>query len=140
MRLVAAGSLTGALTDLAQAFAVTLGGVPVVTRFGPSGLMREGIETGSIPADVFFSARLDHARRPETAGGTVAPAVVFVRNRLCLLSRPGSPSSHCRRKAKPSLPGTASRRRGRRRDERLHRARSAQAVAPIRCETFFEIV
>ncbi|WP_255569440.1 substrate-binding domain-containing protein [Neoroseomonas alba] len=89
VRLVAAGSLTASLGEVAQAFAAMPGGAPVVTRFGPSGLMREGIEAGAIPADVFFSASLDHAQRLERDGRTVAPAVIFVRNRLCLITRPG---------------------------------------------------
>lgn len=89
VRLVAAGSLTAALGELARAFPDTPGGVPVTTRFGPSGLMREGIESGAIPADVFFSADLGHAQRLERAGRTIGPAAIFVRNRLCLITRPG---------------------------------------------------
>lgn len=89
LHLVAAGSLTAALGELARAFPDTPGGVAVETRFGPSGLMREGIETGAIPADVFFSADLGHAQRLERAGRTIGPAVIFVRNRLCLITRPG---------------------------------------------------
>lgn len=59
------------------------------TGFGPFGLLRERIERGKAKAEVFFSASLEHAARLEQAGRTVAPAVVFVRNRLCLLVRPG---------------------------------------------------
>jgi ABC-type molybdate transport system substrate-binding protein len=89
LQLVAAGSLTASMGEVAQAFAAGPGGVPVATTFGPSGLMRERIETGALPADVFFSASLEHATTLERSGKAVAPAVVFVRNRLCLVTRPG---------------------------------------------------
>ncbi len=55
VRLVAAGSLTAALGELARAFPATPGGVPVNTRSGPSGLMREGV--AGRPGD-FGAARL----------------------------------------------------------------------------------
>ncbi len=89
LRLLAAGSLTQAMGAVAEAFAATPGGQRVETGFGPSGLLRERIKHGEAPADVFFSASLEHATRLEQAGRTAAPAVVFVRNRLCLLVRPG---------------------------------------------------
>ncbi|WP_431284556.1 molybdate ABC transporter substrate-binding protein [Humitalea sp. 24SJ18S-53] len=89
LRLLAAGSLTQAMGEVAAAFAGTPGGQQVATGFGPSGLLRERIERGEARADVFFSASLEHATRLEQAGRAVAPAVVFVRNRLCLLVRPG---------------------------------------------------
>ncbi len=89
LRLLAAGSLTHALGEVAQAFAASPGGEAVATGFGPSGLLRERIERGEAPAEVFFSASLEHATRLERAGRTVGPAVVFARNRLCLLARPG---------------------------------------------------
>jgi len=89
LRLLAAGSLTLALGEIARAFAGTPGGVPVETGFGPSGLLRERIERGEAQPDLFFSASLEHAARLEQAGRTAAPAVVFVRNRLCAIARPG---------------------------------------------------
>lgn len=89
LRLVGAGSLTASMGEVARAFAATPGGVPVTTTFGPSGLMRERIEAGVLAADAFFSASLEHAVTLERAGKTVAPAIVFVRNRLCLITRPG---------------------------------------------------
>jgi molybdate transport system substrate-binding protein len=62
--LFAAGNLKAALTQIAQDFTATTG-TAVVTRFGPSGLMREQIEAGN--------------------GGPVA---LFARDRLCALARP----------------------------------------------------
>lgn len=91
LRLLAAGSLTQPMGAVAEAFAGTPGGQRVETGFGPSGLLRERIERGEARADVFFSASLEHAVRLEQAGRTACSrlAVVFVRNRLCLLVRPG---------------------------------------------------
>ena len=82
MRVFAAGSLTGAFTEMVQAFGAPPG-VVAPPVFGPSGLLRQRIEAGE-PADVFASANMGHpaslaARRP---GVAVTP---FVRNRLCVL-------------------------------------------------------
>ncbi len=52
--LYAAGSLTGTLGEVAEAYAAAAG-TEVATRFGPSGQMRERIEAGE-PATVFASA------------------------------------------------------------------------------------
>ena len=89
LRLLAAGSLTEAIGEIARAYATAPGGQPVETGFGPSGLLRERIERGEVRADVFFSASFEHAARLERDGRTAAPAMIFVRNRLCLLTRPG---------------------------------------------------
>lgn len=88
LQVVAAGSLSQAVGEMVRAFAATPGGWPTEARFGPSGLLRERIERGEVLPDVFLSASLEHAARLEQAG-RAAPAVVFVRNRLCLLARPG---------------------------------------------------
>ena len=84
--LVAAGSLKTALQEVADTFAAATG-VEVTTRFGPSGLMREEIEGGA-PAHVFASANMDHPRALAEAGHG-GPVVLFARNRLCALARPG---------------------------------------------------
>jgi ABC-type molybdate transport system substrate-binding protein len=78
--LFAAGSLRAALTEAAEAF----GGVD--PTFGPSGLLRERIEGGASP-DVFASANLAHPARIAAARGL--PFVLFARNRLCAVARPG---------------------------------------------------
>ncbi len=86
VRLYAAGSLRNALTEVAQAF-TRESGVPVVTTFGASGLLRERIEKGE-RADVFASADLGHPQAL-AAAGRAAPVVVFVQNRLCAIAAPG---------------------------------------------------
>lgn len=88
LRLHAAGSLSVALAEVARSFKISAVGVPVATVFGPSGLLRERIERGET-TDVFAPAAFEHAERLERAGRTQGSAIVFVRNRLCLLARPG---------------------------------------------------
>jgi len=86
LRVYAAGSLTGAMTAIAEAFTAS-GGPPVTTVFGASGLLRERIENGEAPA-VFASADVGNAQALAKAGKAAAP-VVFARNRLCALAAPG---------------------------------------------------
>jgi len=86
VRLYAAGSLRGAMTAIGAAFAKD-GGTAVAATFGPSGLLRERIEKGE-PAEVFASADIDHPMTLMRAG-KAGPVVVFTRNRLCALARPG---------------------------------------------------
>jgi len=84
--LHAAGSLRGALTDVARAFeAAGLG--KVQAKFGASGLLKEEIAAGA-KAEVFASANMEHpqALAAEKRSG---PVVLFARNRLCALARPG---------------------------------------------------
>ena len=91
--LHAAGSLRGALTEVANAFgAAGLG--KVQAKFGASGLLKDEIAAGS-KAEVFASANMEHpqALAAEKRSG---PVVLFARNRLCALVRPGlavTPSS-----------------------------------------------
>jgi len=86
VRLYAAGSLREALTEVASAFEQALGG-RVAGTFGPSGLLRDRIDRGE-PADLFASANMEHPASLSQAG-KAAPAVMFARNRLCALVRPG---------------------------------------------------
>ena len=85
LSLYAAGSLKAALTDVAADYAEAYD-TPVVTSFGPSGLMRERIEVGET-AHVFASANMRHPRTLESAGKG-GPVALFARNRLCGLARP----------------------------------------------------
>lgn len=91
LALWAAGSLRAALTEVATEFARAHGGPPVATEFGASGTLRQRIEAGRGEGrpDVFASANLAH---PEAlaALGLGGPVVVFARNRLCALARPGT--------------------------------------------------
>jgi ABC-type molybdate transport system substrate-binding protein len=89
VRLYAAGSLRSALTDVAAAFRAG-GGPEVAATFGASGLLRERLAGGE-PADVFASANMAHPAALAAARGL--PVVLFARNRLCALARPGEPAT-----------------------------------------------
>lgn len=83
--LYAAGSLTGALTEVAAGYAKATGNT-VKTAFGPSGLMRERIEKGE-GAQVFASADMGHPRKL-VADGRADFVVRFTGNRLCAMAKP----------------------------------------------------
>lgn len=85
IRVLAAGSLAGAFTELARLYGGETGDA-VETVFGPSGLLLDRIEQGDA-ADLFASANLAHPERLAREG-KAAPAVVFVRNTLCGIARP----------------------------------------------------
>ena len=84
--LHAAGSLRGALSEVAEAFGAETG-VKVEAKYGPSGMLREEIAGGS-RAQVFASANMEHPQSLATAGRS-SPVVLFARNRLCALVRSG---------------------------------------------------
>lgn len=85
LMLYAAGSLQAALGDVAASYENTYK-TKVITKFGPSGLLRKAIEGGENP-DVFASANMGH---PETlaSSGWGSPVVLFARNQLCALAQP----------------------------------------------------
>ncbi len=86
VRLHAAGSLRPALTEMAQAFTAAHG-IRVEAAFGPSGTLRERLEGGE-PGGVYASA--DMGNPTALAGdGKAWPVVMFARNRLCAIARPG---------------------------------------------------
>jgi molybdate transport system substrate-binding protein len=84
--LHAAGSLRGALTEVAEALAAK-SGVKVEAKYGPSGMLRDEIAGGS-RAQVFASANMEHPQSLAAAGRS-SPVVLFARNRLCALVKPG---------------------------------------------------
>jgi molybdate transport system substrate-binding protein len=84
-KIYAAGSLRGALNDIADAFKNTHGSA-VETIFGPSGVLREQLASGE-SSDVFASADMAQPLALEAAGKS-GPVVMFARNRLCALVRP----------------------------------------------------
>jgi molybdate transport system substrate-binding protein len=86
VRVLAAGSLRAAFEEIGQAFSAAEN-VPVDNGFGPSGVLRERIEKGE-KADLFASADMGN---PLTLSreGKAGPVVLFARNRLCALVRPG---------------------------------------------------
>ena len=84
VRLYAAGSLKGALTDVARAFEANSGGLKVEMEFAASGLLRERIEKGA-KADVFASADVGHPSKLADAGYAKSKIAIFARNELCAL-------------------------------------------------------
>jgi ABC-type molybdate transport system substrate-binding protein len=86
VRLYAAGSLRSALTQVAELYEKQSGG-KVAGTFGASGLLRERIAGGE-PAEIFASANMAHPQSL-AASGRAGPTVLFARNRLCALVRPG---------------------------------------------------
>jgi ABC-type molybdate transport system substrate-binding protein len=74
------------LTDLAREFEAA-GGGKVQAKFGPSGLLKDEI-AGGAKAEVFASANMEHPQALATAKRS-GPVVLFARNRLCALVRPG---------------------------------------------------
>jgi ABC-type molybdate transport system substrate-binding protein len=86
IHVLAAGSLRDALNAIAADFSRATG-VHVDNGFGPSGVLRERIEKGE-RADLFASADMDSPRALWRAG-KAGPVVLFARNQLCALVRPG---------------------------------------------------
>ena len=84
--LHAAGSLRAALTEATAAFEAATG-VKVQAKFGPSGVLKDEI-AGGAPAEVFASANMEHPQALAKARRS-GPVVLFARNRLCALARPG---------------------------------------------------
>jgi len=86
VRLAAAGSLRAALAEVATGFAASPGGAQVAQSYAPSGLLRQRIGAGEA-FEVFASANMEH---PEAVGRERGRAtVLFARNRLCAIARPG---------------------------------------------------
>lgn len=88
VRLHAAGSLRPAMTEVARAYTAA-NGVQVQAQFGASGLLRGRLEGGE-PGDVFASADMGNPQALARAG-KAGPVVLFARNRLCAIARPGLP-------------------------------------------------
>ncbi|HEV2700244.1 MAG TPA: substrate-binding domain-containing protein [Steroidobacteraceae bacterium] len=85
VRILAAGSLRGVVTELAAEAGPALG-IEVQPSFGGSGLLRERIEKGE-PADLLMSADLGSPAKLQAQGRTVVPIIAFARNRMCIVSR-----------------------------------------------------
>jgi molybdate transport system substrate-binding protein len=86
VRLHAAGSLRGPLTEVAAAFSRAYP-ITVKAEFGASGLLRERLEQGE-DGDVFASANMEHPLLLSRQGKS-GPVVLFARNEMCALARPG---------------------------------------------------
>ena len=85
VQLYAAGSLRGALTDVAKAFEAKTGN-KVEMKFGPSGVLKNEI-AGGAKAQVFASANMEHPQALHDAGKS-GPVVRFARNKMCALANP----------------------------------------------------
>lgn len=85
LALYAAGSLKAALSDVAASYEKAYQ-TKVITKFGPSGLLRKAIEAGENP-DVFASANMAHPEKLALSGWG-SPIVLFARNQLCALAQP----------------------------------------------------
>ncbi len=86
VRLHAAGSLRAAMMDIAKAFTAS-SGIKVTTVFSSSGLLRERFEKGE-GGDVFASADMGNPQKL-AQDGKAGSVVLFTRNRLCAVLRPG---------------------------------------------------
>jgi len=86
VQLYAAGSLRSALTEAGAAFEAATG-VKVQAKFGASGTLKDEI-AGGAPAQVFASANMEHPQALAAAKKS-GPVVLFARNQLCALVRPG---------------------------------------------------
>lgn len=86
--LHAAGSLRGALTDVAKAYEASSGSI-VTATYDASGTLKDEI-TGGAKAEVFASANMAHPQALAQAKKS-GPVVLFARNSLCALVRPGLP-------------------------------------------------
>ena len=84
--LHSAGSLRSALTDVSSAFKAATG-TTVQAKFGPSGLLKDEI-AGGAKAEVFASADMGHPQALAAAKRS-GPVVLFARNQLCALAKPG---------------------------------------------------
>ncbi len=86
VQLYAAGSLKGALTDVAKAYEAA-SGKKVESKWGASGLLKNEI-AGGAKTDLFASANMEHPQALHDAGKS-GPVILFARNRLCALVKPG---------------------------------------------------
>jgi ABC-type molybdate transport system substrate-binding protein len=84
--LHAAGSLRGALNEASNAFEAATG-LKVQAKYGPSGLLKDEI-AGGAKVEVFASANMTHPQALTSAKRS-GPVVLFARNRLCALVKPG---------------------------------------------------
>jgi ABC-type molybdate transport system substrate-binding protein len=86
IKVLAAGSLRAALSDVARAYEAASPGRKVVLGFGASGLLKDRL-VGGERADVFASANMEHPQAL-AAAGKAAPPQAFASNRLCALGSP----------------------------------------------------
>src|SRR5882757_975225 len=86
IQLYAAGSLKAALSDVAKTYEAASGN-KVEAKWRASGLLKNEI-AGGAKTDIFASANMEHPQALHDAGKS-GVVVLFTRNRLCALVRPG---------------------------------------------------
>ena len=97
------GSLRLSLTETIAAYEASFA-VKVAARFGASGTLKDAIAGGE-RAEVFASANMEHPQALADAKKS-GPVVLFARNQLCALVRPGltvTPTSLLERMLDPSV-------------------------------------
>ncbi|OUL31646.1 substrate-binding domain-containing protein [Nostoc sp. 106C] len=85
--LYGAGSLRGALSDIAIAFEADTN-IHIDTKFGPSGQLKDNIINDGERPDVFASADIGNALKVNQAGLS-SPVVNFISNRMTAIVRTG---------------------------------------------------
>jgi molybdenum ABC transporter molybdate-binding protein len=85
--LAAAGSLSLALAEVADAFTAATG-VTVTQTYGPSGTVRSEFEAGTLEPDVFASADIASPQTLEQEG-LAGPVQVFAHNQIVAIVRSG---------------------------------------------------
>lgn len=85
-QLFAAGSLSSAMDEIIAAYELQ-GGAAFHAHYGPSGKLRQEIESG-VAADVFASASVGHTEALAQQN-LFGPSTLFTHNDLCVLVRPG---------------------------------------------------
>jgi molybdenum ABC transporter molybdate-binding protein len=85
IKVLAAGSLTGAMTAVAKLYTEQTG-QKFDLQFGPAGLLRERIEGGE-QADLYASANMEHPQALADHGVATQP-IVLLRNRVCAKALP----------------------------------------------------
>ena len=86
----AASSLTGAFGQLETTFHAKHPGTTIAFNFGSSGALATQIQQGA-PADVFASASPGDMATVQQAGDIIGRPVIFARNRLEIVVKPGNP-------------------------------------------------
>jgi molybdenum ABC transporter molybdate-binding protein len=85
IKVLAAGSLRDAMTELGEAYRQE-SGVGIAASYGPSGKLRENIQQGR-QVDVFASAAVEHTDAL-AAKKLLSRSVIFAYNDLCVVSTP----------------------------------------------------
>ena len=86
----AASSLTGVFTQLGKSFESAHRGTSISFNFASSSILALQIKQGA-PADVFASASTKEMGSVQRAGDIAGAVVVFARNTLAIVVKPGNP-------------------------------------------------